>query len=289
MNWVIVGQGALGSLLAIKLQQQGHSVAILCRPEQRPQPRWFGDQRYDFAAADLSALNSSTEPYTIIAAVKAYQLTELLNQLGQLPPHCQLLLSYNGMLDNEAEQLPQHCLHWVTTHGVYLDQQQLVHAGQGQSWLGWQQLGEAVPQAIVNALGQALPPLQWQTAIGRQRWHKLAINCLINPLTVVHNCLNGRLLELGLEPEMLQLAQEISVLAARLAQLDMTAEQLLAQAQQVARNTASNRSSMLTDVLAGRTTEIDYLNGFVARESAALGLTASANHRLWQLVRQRSS
>src|SRR5690554_5235698 len=106
MNWVIVGQGALGSLLAIKLQQQGHSVAVLCRAGQLPQPRWFAGQCYQFAAADLTALKAShkasNEPCTIVAAVKAYQLAELLTQLGQLPPHWQLVLSYNGMLDNEA-------------------------------------------------------------------------------------------------------------------------------------------------------------------------------------------
>lgn len=289
MNWVMVGQGALGSLLAIKLQQQGHCVQVLTRAGSDPQPRWLADNCYHFARANFAALKASDQACTIIAAVKAYQLSEFLVQLGDLPPQWHLVLSYNGMLDHEAERLPERCLHWVTTHGAYRDGQQIVHAGQGQSWLGWQQPQAERPQTLINDLAQALPPLQWQASIQAQRWQKLAINCLINPLTVVHHCRNGQLLDLGLEPEMLQLAREISALAARLHQLNLAPECLLDQALQVARATAANRSSMLSDVLAGRPTEIDYLNGFVARQSAAIGLTANANQRLWQQVRARSS
>lgn len=283
MNWVLVGQGALGSLLAIKLQQQQQPVTILPRPDAAVEPRWFDQQCYQFSSTTVSQLRQSTQPTTVIAAVKAYQLEPLLAQLAELPAEHQLLLSFNGMLDNEAQRLPQHCLHWVTTHGAYRDGQQLVHGGSGQSWLGWhQQPLKAPPQALVTTLNLALPPLHWQPEIQRQRWYKLAINCLINPFTVIHNCHNGALLELGLAAEMLQLASEISALAAQLDGVDLAPQQLVAAALEVAQRTAANRSSMLSDVRAGRRTEIDYLNGFVARQSAQLGLTASANQRLWQ-------
>lgn len=283
MNWAIVGQGALGSLLAIKLQQQGQSVAILTRQGAPAEPRWLDQQRYQFSPITLAEISNNAAPTTVIAAVKAYQLEALLTQLSTLAKPHQLILSYNGMLDNESQRLPPQCLHWVTTHGAYLDGQQLVHAGLGQSWLGWQQPAHlAVPQPLVNSLGQALPPLQWQNDIQQQRWQKLAINCLINPFTVIHNCRNGQLLELGLEAKMLQLANEISVLAARLHSLELLPQQLVQQALAVATKTAANRSSMLSDVMAGRPTEIDFLNGFIARQSAQLGFAASANEQLWQ-------
>jgi 2-dehydropantoate 2-reductase len=290
MNWVIVGQGALGSLLAIKLQQHGQSVSILTRHHAVAQSINFQQQQYQFSTATLSDLTNQSTPTTLVAAVKAYQVAALLTQLGSLVSECQLVLSYNGMLDNEQQCLPLNCLHWVTTHGAYRDGQQLVHAGHGQSWLGWQQLhhGDA-PQQLLNTLGQALPPLQWQADIQRQRWQKLTINCLINPLTVIHNCRNGGLLSLPVEAEMLQLATEISVLAARLQGLELAPQQLVEQALKVAEKTADNRSSMLSDVLAGRPTEIDYLNGFIARQSAQLGLTASANQRLWQRLQPNSA
>ncbi|CAI8158234.1 MAG: 2-dehydropantoate 2-reductase [Pseudidiomarina mangrovi] len=283
MNWVIVGQGALGSLLAVKLQQQQQTVAVLTRANAPAEPRWLDQQCYQFSAITPAELLCSQQPSTVVAAVKAYQLDALLKQLAELPTQHQLLLSYNGMLDNEAQQLPPNCLHWVTTHGAYRDAQQLVHAGAGESWLGWQQPQlKPVPAELVATLSAALPPCHWQPEIQRQRWQKLAINCLINPFTVIHNCLNGELLDLGLEAEMLQLAGEISALAGRLDGIDLLPEQLVTAAIDVATRTAANRSSMLSDVRAGRRTEIDFLNGFVARQSAQLGLTASANQLLWQ-------
>jgi len=286
MNWVIVGQGALASLVAIKLQQQHQSVAILTRHDSAAEVRYFEHQCYQFNTTSVRDVADHDHQTTLFAAVKAYQVEALLKQLGPAADNCQLVLSYNGMLDNESQLLPARCLHWVTTHGAYRDGLQLVHAGKGQSWLGWQQgHGAATPHQLLNTLGQTLPPLQWQADIQRQRWQKLAINCLINPLTVIHNCRNGELLSLALDAEMLQLATEISVLAARLQHLELAPQQLLAQALEVAHKTADNRSSMLSDVLAGRPTEIDYLNGFIARQSAHLGFTASANERLWQQLR----
>jgi 2-dehydropantoate 2-reductase len=290
MNWVIVGQGALGSLLASKLQQQGQSVSILTRHNGAAEPRQLDHQQLQFNSITLQQLVLRAEPTIVIAAVKAYQVEALLAQLSALSTHCQLLLSYNGMLDDEAQLLPANCLHWVTTHGAYRDGEQVLHAGLGQSWLGWQQADYAAPpQALLTDLGAALPPLQWKADIHRQRWHKLAINCLLNPFTVLHNCRNGELLNLPVGADMLELASEISALARQLQHLELAPRQLVAEALAVAEKTANNRSSMLSDVLAGRPTESAYLNGFVVRQSAKVGLTASANQRLWQQLQQRGA
>jgi 2-dehydropantoate 2-reductase len=46
------------------------------------------------------------------------------------------------------------------------------------------------------------------------------------------------------------------------------------------------RSSMSDDLAAGRTTEVDWINGEVVRLAKRLGRTAPVNERLCQLVRE---
>jgi 2-dehydropantoate 2-reductase len=52
------------------------------------------------------------------------------------------------------------------------------------------------------------------------------------------------------------------------------------------RGSAEQRPSMGQDIMKGRRTEIDFLNGFVVREGAKVGLAARANERLVDLVTQ---
>jgi 2-dehydropantoate 2-reductase len=53
----------------------------------------------------------------------------------------------------------------------------------------------------------------------------------------------------------------------------------------VARLTATNKSSMLQDVLRGAPTEVDYINGAVVTEGHRLGIHTAVNEVLWRLVR----
>jgi 2-dehydropantoate 2-reductase len=54
---------------------------------------------------------------------------------------------------------------------------------------------------------------------------------------------------------------------------------------EVARATSGNRSSMLQDVLRGSPTEIETINGAVAREGQLLGVPTPVNRMLADLVR----
>ncbi len=52
------------------------------------------------------------------------------------------------------------------------------------------------------------------------------------------------------------------------------------------RGSAEQRPSMGQDMAKGRRTEIEFLNGFVAREGTKAGLQARANERLVDIVKK---
>ncbi|MEY1474273.1 ketopantoate reductase C-terminal domain-containing protein, partial [Providencia manganoxydans] len=48
---------------------------------------------------------------------------------------------------------------------------------------------------IADILHEALPDVAWHNNILTTCWRKLIVNCVINPLTVEHDCKNGELIQ----------------------------------------------------------------------------------------------
>ena len=57
-------------------------------------------------------------------------------------------------------------------------------------------------------------------------------------------------------------------------------------AEEVARRTAKNLSSMLQDILRGAPTEVDAINGAIVRTGENHGVATPLNRALWVLVRE---
>ncbi|RPB01436.1 2-dehydropantoate 2-reductase, partial [Choiromyces venosus 120613-1] len=123
---------------------------------------------------------------------------------------------------------------------------------------------------------------------------KLAINSVINPLTVLLNCKNGELLEnFYIVQNMRLILWEVSQVLCTLPELAampgrdarLSPERLYDLVIRVARLTAGNHSSMLQDVRAGKQTEIDYINGYVLDRARDLELACTVNYLLVNMVK----
>ncbi len=111
------------------------------------------------------------------------------------------------------------------------------------------------------------------------RWLKLALNCVVNPLTALTRQRNKIVLSKNAEElvdrildEFIQVAQKHGFM------FDKT--YLKNYVYKNAELTRENLSSMLQDVLRGGRTEIDYINGFIAKELEYPGL----NYFITQLI-----
>jgi 2-dehydropantoate 2-reductase len=114
------------------------------------------------------------------------------------------------------------------------------------------------------------------------------VNVGINPLTGLLRVPNGALPELPAAWEVAVAAAREAWAVARAGGISLALDPE-ARLRQVCESTATNRSSMLQDVLAGRETEIGALNGQVAARGEALGVPTPVNgmlHRLIQAVTQ---
>lgn len=286
MNIVIVGPGAIGSLWAYKLHESGHKVSLWGTKQ---------NQQWMLAADDCpEILFSYNQLQTLIDAdlllitVKAWQVEAAITPLL---PHVNkdaiLLFMHNGMgaVDNIAELISEYPLVIATTtHGALkVNAHHVKHTGIGQTQLGAFNEKGSQCAFLVDVLNHALPTVSWNQNIQLALWNKLAINCAINPLTAIHQCLNGALVEDRFRPTLDAVIDElVSVMQAEKIPVDRN--QLTTTIDNVIRATAANKSSMHQDIFYRRQTEIDFITGYLVRKAQQHGIEVPANSELYKQI-----
>ena len=116
-------------------------------------------------------------------------------------------------------------------------------------------------------------------------WGKLIINAAINPLTALLRVPNGKLLDLPSAHEMMKALASETARVAEAEKIQLPFSDPVAAAEEVARRTAANHSSMLQDVLRGAPTEIDAICGAVTNIGQGHRIATPANWACWNLIR----
>ncbi|MCQ4346018.1 putative 2-dehydropantoate 2-reductase [Pseudomonas stutzeri] len=277
--WHVLGSGSLGGLWAARLHAAGLPVELLLRDRRRlAQYRDAGGLTFEQAGAcrrldiPAAALDDAAPIRRLLLASKAYDAAAAARALRpRLTGDAEVILLQNGLgsQDEVAAALPEaRCILAASTEGAFRPRDfHVVFAGAGHTWLG--SSPPAPAPAWLAELEQAGIPASWSEDILARLWRKLALNCAINPLTVLCDCRNG-----GLQAhadEVAQLCRELSELLIACGQQG-AADGLQAEVERVIAATAANYSSMYQDVAAGRRTEVAYLLGHACREAARLGL-----------------
>lgn len=125
--------------------------------------------------------------------------------------------------------------------------------------------------------------------IRREQWIKLALNSMTNGISALTGASYRRLAEFEPTWELaLAIGREaIEVAGAEGTVLDL--DELVRTAMGVVTGIGEATSSTQQDIAAGRPTEIDSLNGYIARRGAELGIATPSNEAVWALVKLRET
>ena len=285
-------------LWATRLARAGLPVTLILRNDDRLQAYKAAQgltliEDQDSQQWPISAQTPETEEpiQRLLVTCKAYDAEQAVKQIaGRLTPDAELILLQNGLGSQQAvaAQVPQaRCIFASSTEGAYRDGDwRVVFAGRGHTWLGDPQQGPA-PQWLSELQLSGITH-EWSLNILSRLWRKLALNCAINPLTVLHDCRNG-----GLQAhpaEVNTLCAELSALLEHCGQAEAAID-LATEAHRVIQATANNYSSMHQDVSQGRRTEIGYLLGYACTAAHSRQFAAPYLHdlhqRLSEHLRQR--
>lgn len=291
---LLVGTGALATLFAARLSEAGHGVHMLGTwkkglAELKQHGARMVDANGNERAFQVCATDDPREvsgAKFAIVLVKSWQTARVARQLKESlasDGHALTLQNGLGNLETLALDLGMGRVSMgVTTTGATLVGPGLVRAG-----------GEGVISIERN---QALGPLE--TALRSSNfnlqivadaqsliWGKLVINAAINPLTALLQVPNGELLS---HPKARRMMGELARETAEVAEaehVDLPFSNPVSAAEDVARKTATNLSSMFQDVRRGAPTEIDAICGAVMQMGQKHGIRTPYNKACWTMVR----
>lgn len=168
----------------------------------------------------------------------------------------------------------------------------LTHAGRGDLVIGDEAPAAKGASGRRKALDSAAAlfagagvPCAVSENIAAELWAKLAANCAFNPVSALSR---ARYARIGASPGGRRLLEEAvgEVLAVAAASgVAMEGQDALGATLKLADSMAEATSSTAQDLARGRRTEIDALNGFVARRGEALGVSTPVNRALAALVK----
>jgi len=294
MNIVIIGQGAIGLLWYHQLSKNpSNQLSIVCSPRSKlaPLETTFTDIDKQISHNPLTIANKPAvrNAELILLCVKSYQLESALRPLlKQINVSTTIIFCHNGMNDfSQSTPLPQPCYTLLTTHASKIVQPfHAQHTGLGHSDLGLiaGSIKASTQKELLSTLASALPSLTLSQNIKEKQWLKLAINCVINPITAIDNVENGQLLNDKYNTLIDKLLSEV-ILVAAYENVKFEFNDLQEKVMQVVKNTAQNCSSMRSDILQQRKTEIDYINGYIVNLAESVGISVPENEKLVQQVK----
>ncbi|MEZ4520408.1 MAG: 2-dehydropantoate 2-reductase [Thermomicrobiales bacterium] len=304
MNVFVLGGGAMGGLFGAKLHLAGHSVHLFDiwqEHVERIQRDGLVVEEVDGTREKVQLAAIYSEPSAIADAdlvlveVKSYDTFDALTSVREWLPQDAFVLSLQngvGNLEEMRRALPDHdrIIVGTTAQGSnVVEAGHILRTGAGPTEIGdpRDEQETANLQEIAKMFSESAIPMSVAPDVMPAIWAKLAANAAINPTSALTGLRNGELPGAPGMPEIYtaivnELVEVMDVLG-----IERIKDDYVGYAEFVMEVTATSYSSMLQDVRNRRRTEIDAINGAVARFGQEHGVDTPINRMIATLVSQR--
>ncbi|MGA8943208.1 MAG: 2-dehydropantoate 2-reductase [Thermoactinomyces sp.] len=302
MKIAVWGGGSLGLLWSARLADKFDRLLLVTRTGRQAEAinrngidltTVDGKQKKLRVRARQVDLVGEDAPFDVILVmVKQIHLGKVFPLLQQVVhPNTLVLFFQNGWghqsLLEELSCKCRTCLVVTTEGALKHGDYRVSHTGKGISRVGvFPGKQTDVPSGLSELLAKGF--FQYDQNILQRVWEKLAINCVVNPLTAWYEIRNGELLNSKYDEEKKSILTEV-IHVVSLEENRLSEQKMWKQIHQVCRHTAMNFSSMLQDIKNKRPTEIEFMNGAIVNLGRKHGVETPAN-RLWvSRIREKES
>lgn len=298
----VMGAGAVGSFYGAMLARAGHAVTLIGRPVhvqaiQRDGLRLDMAQQLHTVRLDASSDAAAVAGADLVlCCVKSGDTEAAARQMAPYVNASTLLMSLQNGVDN-AEMLVRGLPCRVIPAVVYVavalvGPGRVQHFGRGDLAIGAMPGGTAssVPewptlQALVDFFASAQVPVRIVPDVAVELWAKLLVNCAYNAISGLAQQPYARLaaqpgireLQHDIVREVIAVAAAAGVTLAQAASMEAVAK--------IAAAMPAQLSSTAQDMARRKPSEIDHLNGYIARRGLELGVATPVNRALHALVK----
>ena len=290
MKVAVMGAGAVGCYFGAMLARAGHAVTLIGRPQHVEAVNRRGLYLDSKSFQEHVPMSASTEAAAVAGSdvvlfcVKSSD-TEAAGR--QIAPHLgekTVLLTLQNGVDN-AERLQAALPQEVIPAVVYVATEMagaghVKHHGRGDLVIGASASSEAIAAQLIAA---GVPVTVSDNANG-ELWVKLIVNCAYNAISAISRMPYGQMVEGDGVPAVMDDVVMECLAVAKAAGVIVPGD-VRASVPGIARAMKEQFSSTAQDLMRGKPTEIDHLNGYVVRKGAALGVPTPVNRVLHSLVK----
>jgi 2-dehydropantoate 2-reductase len=298
----VAGAGAVGCHYGSLLQQGGLDVVYLARGEHLAALKENGlthvsnEETFEMniqASDDISIL---TDCDVILLTCKTTVLNELCEQLGPvINSETVLVTMQNGVTapDQVMHYFPESPLIAASAFiGVRVEKPGvIIHSAAGHVRLGhWGVSGQgggaasAALEKLIAAWERSGVDAGKVSEMKSMLWHKMLWNCGFNAMTALTRCYARDIAADEDSVRWVRVAMQETIDVARAESVQVPSD-AIEQHLALTMKAGPVKSSMWQDMELGRPTEIEAMNGFVAKRAEELGLEAPVNDMLASLVR----
>ncbi len=288
---LVVGPGAIGSIVTYLFSQSGHHVEIFHHSEEKARiidengiMLQLPNGEKTVVKPKVITAQDTGDFDGIVYTTKSYQLEDALKlTLKKFRTNTYLFLQ-NGLkhveiVSNYIADV-EKIFFGVTTLGGFRINKNTVQVASIDGETTVAPFKESVPLPEIFRVRWIKYHPDYKSIL----WSKALINAAINPMTAVLEVRNGELARPGHWKIVKNAIKEILRVIHAL-NIELTMSDPEAYVLEVIKKTALNKSSMLQDIESGKRTENDYITGYILEISRRLGIEMPVNEALYNLVR----
>jgi 2-dehydropantoate 2-reductase len=297
----VVGAGAVGSYFGGMLARAGEAVTLIGRAAHVDAIRRDGLRIESLSWDETIPVTATTDlasvpdARVVLVSVKTIDTAEIARAIGPMLAPGALVVSLQNGIENVSVMrdvggfgaIPAV----VYVAAAVVAPGHVRHTGRGDLILG---VPQGVPQRapaeeLARAFERAGVPCRMVDDPAPDLWIKLVMNCAFNAVSALADVKYGAIVAHPAAREVVTHLVEEAQAVARKAGVRLPEADLSSSAWKLAAAMPGATSSTAQDLARGRRTEIEALNGYIARKGRELGVPTPINEALSALVQLREA